>query len=156
MKTNFKYDETKALSICEEYSEDFDTLLKLIERLKIEINQVGIIPSPWNDDLKALLYMVTVGGLTFKFYGSHADAVANNEKWPNRDKRIRLRNNQVLYSVLCCIRSDYYTLYEDPEDIGLDPDSIKDMAKWNEIKEHARKLQKHLKLTDKELESLPS
>lgn len=159
MKTNFKFNQEKAIKLCKEYSEDFETLKKLIERIDIYIRYIGIIQSPWDKGMKAVKYEVTVCGFTFPFYGSHNDAeilsMTGQDVFKNTKKRSEIRNS-VLYSVLCCIGSDYALTDSEPEDLGMDSDSIKDMAKWNEIKEHSRKLNQALKLTQDELESLPS
>jgi len=161
MTTTFKYDYEKAVELCCEYSDDPETLRKLIERLKIKVGPSTVIPSPWNDDLKVLRMIVTVEGYTFPYHGSHNDAMAFHQVQPDwGDRQIAKQRkefrNGLLYSILCCVGSDLHTLYEDPEDFGMNSDSIKDMAKWNEIKEHTRKLSSALKLTSEEMESLPS
>lgn len=173
MKTTFKYDHAPAVTHACEYSQDPETLRALIARLNIEVGPYTVIPSPWNEDprrpLKALHMLVTVEGYTFPYYGSHKDAETmgasiaqlgwNPQEKREKDSIIKARKdfkNGLLYSLLCCIGSDYSATYSDPDDLGFDRDSIKDMAKWNEIREHARKLQAALRLTPEELESLPS
>jgi hypothetical protein len=166
MKTPFEYDHAAAVSKACEYSEAPDTLRALIARLTIEVGPHTVIPSPWNDSprpLKALHMFITVEDYTFPYYGSHNDAEAfGGETLGHNPKatktRIQARKDfktGLLYSLLCCIGCDYSATYSDPEDMGFNRDSIKDMAKWNEIQEHARKLQAALKLTREELESLP-
>jgi hypothetical protein len=172
MKTTFEYDHAAAVEKCCGYSSDPETLRALIARLKIEVGPHTVIPSPWNDSprpLKALHMLATVEGFTFPYYGSHNDAETvgadiaslgwNPQEKLKKGEIIKARKDfrdGLLYSLLCCIGCDYSTTYSDPEDMGFDRDSIKDMAKWNEIREHARKLQAALKLTREELESLPS
>lgn len=169
MKTNFSYDYEKALSLCCQYSENPDKLKSLLAcgRLKIEANRGPVMPSPFNDSgrkLNALFYQVTVNGYGFPFYGSHNDAGAFSQHTPftgfKDAKKIaekrRTVNDGFLYSILCCIKSDLTCFEYDPEDLGYDPDSIRDMAKWNEGKEHSRKLRAALGLTAEEVEALPS
>lgn len=173
MKTTFEYDHAAAVSKACEYSEAPETLRALIARLKIEVGPHTVIPSPWNDDtrrpLKALHMLVTVEGFTFPHYGSHNDAETMGANisylgWNPQEKQkkegiVKARKDfktGLLYSLLCCIGADYSATYSDPEDMGFDRDSIKDMAKFNEILERARKLQSALRLTREELESLPS
>jgi len=172
MKTIFEYDHAAAVEKACEYSEAPETLRALITRLKIEVGPHTVIPSPWNDSprpLKALHMLVTVEGFTFPYYGSHNNAETMGASiaslgWTQQENRkkekvIKARKDfktGLLYSLLCCIRVDYSATNEDPEDMGFNRDSIKDMAKWNEIREHARKLQSALRLTREELESLPS
>lgn len=172
MKTMFEYDHAAAVAKACEYSESPDTLRALIARLKIEVGPHTAIPSPWNEDarrpLRALHMLVTVEGFTFPYYGSHIDAETMGASvaslgWNPQEKRKKEEiakarkdfREGLLYSLLCCIGGDYSATYSDPEEMGLDRDSIKDMAKWNEICEHARKLQAALRLTREELESLP-
>ena len=173
MKTTFTYDYEAAVSRACEYSEDPETLRKLIARLEIEVGPHTVIPSPWNGDnrrpLKALHMLVTVNGYTFSYYGSHYDAEAMGTNittlgWNPQEKRkkdaiVKARKdfrNGLLYLLLSCVRCDCDILHEESEDLGFNSDSIKDMAKWNEIREHARKLQSAIKLSQEELESLPS
>lgn len=169
MNTNFKFDEQKAIDLCKEYSNSPDLLEKLIEKLdkNLTILRQNITTSPWqNNSNKKMLcvpYSVTVFDYSFTFYGSHHDAEilqTNNMDWDwklrHTVKKERTKiNDSVLYSVLCCICSDISVLHCDPEDLGWNSDSIKDMAKWNEAREHARKLQQALKLTNDELYCLP-
>jgi hypothetical protein len=170
MKTTSEYAHAVAVNKACEYSSDPDTLRALIARLNITVGPPTVIPSPWNDGtrrpLKALHMLVTVEGFTFPYYGSHNDAQAfageSNTRYMDRKtiadriKALKDFKNGLLYSLLCCIGADYSATYSDPEDMGFDRDSIKDMAKWNEIREHARKLQAALRLTPQELESLPA
>jgi len=169
MKTTFEYDHEKAVALCCEYSDAPEILQALIARLKITVGPSTVIPSPWSPDHKALHMMVTVEGLTFPYHGSHNDAQTmgtdlRSMGWNHEEKKrieaIRTKRKDfrdgLLYSLLCCIKSDLYTLHEDPEDLGMNSDSIKDMANWNECKEHARKLQTALRLTPEERDSLPS
>jgi hypothetical protein len=169
MKTPFEYDHAAAVAKCCEYSNDPDTLRKLIDRINVEVGPATVIPSPWNDDarrpLKALHMIVTVEGYSFPYYGSHMDAEAFAGRIdPTKDHHkavaasMKARKDfktSLMYSLLCCIGCDYSATYSDPEDMGFDRDSIKDMSKWNDIREHARKLQAALRLTREELESLP-
>jgi len=167
MKTTFSYDTDAATTKACEYSEAPETLRALIARLKIEVGPNTIVPSPWNESprpLKALHMLVTVEGYTFSYYGSHSDAQAftgglHTSSHTELKAKIAARKDfreGLLYSLLCCIGSDISATQCDPEDMGMNPDSIKDMAKWNEIKEHARKLHAALRLTRDEMESLPS
>lgn len=173
MKTTFEYDHAAAVEKACEYSENPETLRALIARLKIEVGPHTVIPSPWNGDarrpLKALHMLITVEGFTFPYYGSHNDAETMGANvsalgGSRKEKKtlaalLKARKEfktGLLYSLLYCIGADYSATYSDPEDMGFDRDSIKDMAKWNEIREHARKLQAALHLTPEELESLPS
>lgn len=159
----FKYDNESAIDLCLKYSEDPDTLLSLIDRIKVEVTGGTVIPSPWNNDgrkLESLQFYVTVCGYSFPYYGSHNDAQAwkaetDYRKIAKQAKERKSVKNGLLYSVLTCIACDLDLVYSEPEDIGFTPDSIKDMAKWNECKEHARKLQSALKLTNKERDALP-
>lgn len=156
-----------AIALCLKYSEDPATLTTLIERLNITATAPTVIPSPWAEGLQALHYRVTVEGYAFSFHGSHADAQTMQLPSHNGDfarYRTRLREHRLakqkateglLYSLLCCISGDLATLHSDPEELGYNPDSIKDMANWNTAKEHARKLSQALKLTHAELASLP-
>jgi len=164
MKTTFNYDYEAAKELCFEYSDDKKTLGKLIKRLNICVGPPTVIPSPWNEDLKALHMIVTIGKLSFAYHGSHVDAMTQTpavDRWDRSDIRKRKKASKafkdgLLYSILCSIRSDYYILYEDMEDLGYNPDSIKDVANWNKAKEHAQKLRSELNLTEEELQSLPS
>jgi hypothetical protein len=162
IKSNFNIDKVKAWEICAEYSEDPDTLFDLVSRLDIEINKDRIESSPWNRELLCVKHSVTINGFTFPFYGSHADA----EAWEAARTRFSTKNrtklndvkNHVPYSVLACLRTDYTcdNYHTSMEDLGYNPDSIKDNAKWAEIVEHARSLQSALRLTEEELNSLPA
>jgi len=172
MKIPFEYDHEAAVAKCCEYSDNPEALKKLIARLSIEVGPYTVIPSPWNDSprpLKALHMLVTVEGFTFPYYGCHNDAETmgtdlsrlgwNNDEKKRKDQILKARKdfkNNLLYSLLCCISCDYSATCGDLEDMGFNRDSIKDMAKWNEILDHARKLQNALRLTREELESLPS
>ena len=172
MKTTFEYNHAAAVELACGYSENPETLRGLIARLEIEVGPHTVVPSPWNKDtqLKALHMLVAVNGYAFAYYGSHAEAEAMEvdlfcpgltpaEKQRRKMEKIMARKHfreGLLYSLLANIGGDYSAASGDPEDIGLDRDSIKDMAKWNEICEHARKLQAALRLTREELESLPS
>ena len=146
-----------------EYSDSPELLRKLIteDRFKLRATRVGVVPSTWHEGHKALQYQVKVGDYSFPFWGSHNDALAlEGVEGPFRPLRKRVLqvkevNQSVLYSLLCCIRSDYFLGQEEPENLGMDSDSIKDMAKWNEWKEHSKKLRNILRLTDEELEALP-
>lgn len=169
-KANFKYNADKAVGLCLEYSDDKETLRKLIDRLSISINLVQILErSPWNEGYKAVLYSVEIEGLRFDYYGSHADAEALQREYSWSDARngkktltrrqIQAKKqdvrNGMLYSVLCSIRCDYWLIDEEPEDLGYNRDSIKDMANWNKAIEHCKQLRHYLKLSEKELNSLP-
>lgn len=163
MKTPFEYDHDKALELCKQYSDNPSLLEKVIEKIKITVGAMTVIPSPWRHDYKALHMFVTVNDFTFPFHASHNDAQAMEgitwQNFKNKEKVIKARKdfkNGLLYSLLCCIKSDLSLMYSEPEDLGLDSDSISDMAGWNESKEHARKLSQALRLTSEELESLPS
>lgn len=152
-----------------EYSDAPEVLEGLLKtRLDIKWVRVGAIPSPWAGDekLKALLYTVTLNGYSFPFYGSHVDAETVRDAAPGHGsyefkslrKRAKAMNDLrdgVLYSLLCCIRSDYTLGFDDMEDLGMDPDSINDVAKWKEWKIHSEQLRKVLPLSDSELNSLP-
>ena len=147
MKTPFEYDHAAAVSKACEYSSDPETLRALIERLEITVGPSTVIPSPWNEaarrPLKALHMLVTVNGYTFPYYGSHNDAEAFEGRIGTGDHRKALAaalkarkdfKTGLLYSLLCCVGGDYNATHEDPEDpedLGFDRDSIKDMAKWN-------------------------
>lgn len=169
MNTNFKYDHQKAINLCKEYSENPDLLEKLIEKWgkNLTIIRRNVTRSPWQNNLnKKMLcvpYDVTLFDYSFTFYGSHRDAEVlkpNRTDWNWKLRHIAKRecakiNYSVLYSILSCISSDISVLHCEPEDLGWNSDSIKDMAKWNEAKEHARKLQQVLKLTNDELNCLP-
>lgn len=174
ISADFLFNADAAIAQCEEYSERPETLRGMIEseRLKVHASIVGVIPSPWNDGdlrLKALQYTITLNGYTFPFYGSHNDATIYARGWRDihtnrisaqknyaitKREKLKLRDGW-LYSVLACIGSDLYCAECDPEDIGLDSDSIKDMAKWNEIKEHSHKLRQALRLSSHEMGALP-
>ncbi len=166
MKTNFKCDSVKAMALACEYSDAPDLLESLLtgERLKLEVNQVGIIPSPWDNGgrkLNCVMYNVTVNGFTFPFYGSHADSEAltiDRSARGGMTKMIKSRNavrDGVLYSVLCCIRSEAECYEYEPEDLGMNSDSIRDMAKWNEGKAQGRKIRAAIALNESEFNSLP-
>jgi len=166
MKTTFEYDYEAAVALACKYSDHPETLKALIARLQIEIGPQTVIPSPWCKGsvrpLNALHMLVTVSGFTFPYYGSHSDAEAFTASVfhdrQSREKALAARSKfkiGLLHSLLCSTRCEYFA-DESPEEIGLNPDSIKDMAKFNEIREHVRKLRAALRLTSKELESLPS
>ena len=175
MKTKFEYNHAAAVELACGYSDNPETLRGLIARLEIEVGPHAVVPSPWYEgtrrQLKALHMLVNVNGYAYPYYGSHAEAEAMEvdlpymagwtpaEKHRRKMAKIMARKHfreGLLYSLLADIGGDYSAASGDPEDIGLDRDSIKDMAKWNEICEHARKLQAALRLTREELESLPS
>lgn len=162
MKTPFEYDHTAAIALCKQYSDNPELLEKVIQKLEISVGPSTVIPSPWQGKYKALHMLVTVNGLTFPYHGSHNDAqlfehklLPYGKEWRTIAKKRKDFRNGLLYSLLCCIKSDFYILYCDPEEMGFNPDSIKDMAKWNEIKEHARKLSQVLKLSSEEIDALP-
>lgn len=154
-----------------EYSKNPETLRKLLERLEISVGHFSVVPSKWDEKrkLKALHMVVTVNGYCFDYYGSHNDAETmgqnlNELRW-NKDykkeiatlkKRKQDFKESLLYSILCCIGCDYSLYFSEPEEFGMDSDSIKDMAKWNEWKKHSSELRKALRLTNEELQSLPS
>jgi hypothetical protein len=159
MKAPFEYNHPAAVDLCCQYSESPETLRTLIERINIEVGSPTVVPSPWRGDrqLNALHMLVTVNGYTFPYYGSHNDAKAFTGDFTLSRMRDRKRfYNDLLYSLLCCIGFEYSAALGDMEDMGMNPDSIKDVAKWNEIKEHARKLRSALRLTSEEWASLPS
>ena len=165
MKTTFHYDQEAALSLALKYSDAPDTLRALISRLQITVGAPSVILSPWSDSkhqLKALQMWVEINGYGFPYYGSHNDAEAHaplaffdGAAKRERAEKLKAFRDGLLYSLLCSVRCDYYA-DNDPEEIGLNPDSIKDMAKFNEIREHTRNLRAALKLTAEELNSLPS
>jgi hypothetical protein len=171
MKASFTFDHNKAVELCKKYSDKPEVLEKLIEKWENDFVVEGgtqVMPSTFSKDLKCLSYHVTIKGFSFPFHGSHHDAMIvsgqnvdgrDTDYWKqvrkNKVEREKIRDS-VMYSILCSIKSDLYILNEEPEDIGMNPDSIKDMARWNELKEHARKLSQALKLTSEEMESLPS
>jgi hypothetical protein len=167
MKTTFEYDYEAAVALACKYSDHPETLKALIARLQIEIGPQTVIPSPWCKDsarpLNALHMLVTINAFTFPYYGSHSAAEAFTaasvfHDRQSREKALAARSKfkiGLLHFLLCSIRCDYRA-DESPEEIGLNPDSIKDMANFNEIREHVRKLRAALRLTSKELESLPS
>jgi hypothetical protein len=107
--------------------------------------------------------IVTVEGYSFPFHASHKDAELFGLSHPPfgkearqlADGRKKFRDG-LLYSILCCIACDISAAYGDPEDMGFNPDSIKDVAAWNELKDHARKLSQACRFTQEELASLPS
>jgi len=170
MKASFTFDKTKAIELCKEYSDNPEVLEKLIEKWGDDFSVAGgnqVIPSTFSKDLKCLSYHVIINGFSFPFHGSHHDAMIvsdqNLDKW-NNDFWKQVRKNKaekkkvrdsVMYSILCSIKSDLYILNEEPEDIGMNPDSIKDMAQWNEMREFAKKLSRALNLTSEEIDSLP-
>jgi hypothetical protein len=163
IKANFKFDEAKAVELCLEYSDAPETLKSVLEKIELEVNRVGVRTSPWGDrKLNCLEYRVILNGFEFPFYGSHNDAEAFSDDilWNKRRstvlRRRRKVNNGVMYSVISCVQSEIGCLHLEPEDIGMDSDSIKDVAKWSEMKEHARALSQALRLSSEELESLPS
>lgn len=150
-----------SIALALQYSDDAPTLAALIARLNITASSPVVIPTPWNDGLQALLYVVTVEGYTFNYYGSHNDAQTMKAAPNIRDTKAhreatKKRVDGLLYSLLCCFSCDLSLLHSDPEDLGFDSDSIKEMAKYNEAKEHARKLSAALKLSQAELASLPA
>ncbi len=160
---NFPHNKAKALDLCKEYSSDPSILESLLDRLNIKVQRLRVIPGKWDKKLKSLLYSVTVEGFTFNYYGSHHDAelIESIQDPECRQRRCNVRklknmNDGVLYDILCSIGCDYSICESDPEDLGMNPDSIKDMASWNEIKEHSKQLRSALKLSDAEVESLPS
>lgn len=153
----------ESIAMATSYSDDAPTLAALIDRLNITATEPTVIPSPWNPGLQALLYVVTVEEFTFNYYGSHSDAQTmatppyrNPKAWTAHRQAAKKRNEDLLYSILTCFSCDLSVVHSDPEDLGFDPDSIKDMAKWNEAKKHALKLSAALKLSQAELASLPS
>jgi hypothetical protein len=162
IKSNFNIDKSKAWAICAEYSDDPEALLALINRLEIEINKIRIESSPWSDGMLCVKHSVTINDFTFPYYGSHADAEAWEAARTRFSTKTRIKLNEVknsiLYSVLACVRNDYMcdNYHTSMDDFGYNPDSIKDNAKWMEIVEHARSLQAALRLTEEELNSLPS
>ena len=155
----FPYDHSAALALCEQSSDDPKTLHKLLDRLDISVTDTTVAPSPWKDGLLCWRMIVTVNGHSFPYHGSHHDAQAFDPTTAHGDgmkaRRVKARNG-LLYSILCCIGADLSVLESDPEDMGMNPDSIADTAKWNEWNAHARKLSKALRLSDAERNSLPS
>ena len=149
MKTTFHYDLEAAIAQCCGYSDSPETLKSLIARLDISVGAHTVIPSPWNrgiKEMKALHMMVTTNGYSFAYHGSHVDAEAMGSSPVVLGAQLRERKrardafrNNLLYSILCCVKSDLCVLDESPEDLGYNSDSIVDMAKWNEIKAHAKK-----------------
>lgn len=139
-----------AKKLCLKYSDAPTIFEAVLDRLRIEFTLFGVIPSTWNRDFLSVLYRVAVNEYVFDFHSSHHHAVSlrNRDKKKSQEHKIGM-----LYSVLCSIRSDY--CISDPEEIGMNPDSIRDMALWNEIQDHSRKLQRALRLSSDELNSLP-
>ena len=170
MKASFAFNHDKAVELCKEYSDKPEVLEELIKEWGDDFIIEGgtqVIPSSFSKDLKCLVYYVTINGFTFPFHGSHHDTMIvsganidhyDSNRWKqiqkNKIERKKIRDS-IMYSLLCCIKSDLYILNEEPEDIGMNPDSIKDMARWNELKEYARNLSQALKLTSEQMESLP-
>jgi hypothetical protein len=154
----------ESIEKCIEYSSNPELLRAMIPRLSIKISNPTVVKSKLGNEkkLKSLHVDVSVNGYEFDFWGSHNDAVGFGSSqigdWRDMKKTIKTRKeiaNGLLYSVLCSVKADYYLDQYDPEDIGMNSDSIKDMAKFNEFKLHARALRSALKLTGEELESLP-
>jgi len=163
MNAPFEYDYQAAVDLCKEYSDNPELLESVIKKLKIDVGPLTIVPSPFQENLKALQMRVVVNGISFCFNASHNDAMLRKKiisgDWRERTKFKReweKFRNGLLYSLLCCIKSDITAAWNDPEELGINPDSIKDMAEWNRIKEHSKKLFQGLKLTQEEIDSLPS
>jgi len=170
MKAPFEYDHPAAVALCKQYSDDPETLETLVSRLKISVGPHTVMPSPWNDNparpLLALHMIVTVNGYSFPYHASHNDAELFSPRLIGREirgndgrkiiaGRKKFRDG-LLYSILCCVACDISAANGDIDDMGFNPDSIKDVAAWNELKDHARKLSQACRFTTKELASLPS
>lgn len=162
MKAPFEYDYAAAIALCKQYSDNPELLEKVIQKLEISVGPSTVIPSPWQDKYKALHMIVTVNGFVFPYHGSHNDAQLFDQKVAPFEKGFKKTiearknfRNGLLYSLLCWIKTDLYAINSDPEDFGFNEDSIKDIAKWNEIREHARKLSQVLKLSSEEIDALP-
>jgi hypothetical protein len=167
MKAPFEYDHAAAVALCKKYSSDPGTLDALLARLNISVGPHTVIPSPWNGSparpLLALHMVITMEGYGFPFHASHNDAELFNlsqSPFGKEARRIAAERKKfrdgLLYSILCCVACDISAAYGDPEDMGFNHDSIKDMAAWNELKDHARKLSQACRFTPAELASLPS
>ena len=125
MEANFKYDAEKALALCKQYSDSWETLEALIVRLELDAHLVGVESSQWHDEMLCVRYWITVCGYRFAYFGSHADAKALHPA-PSKGMPIvshkdmarkKAVHDRLLHSVLCCIGSDYNTDLNDPEDL---------------------------------------
>lgn len=159
-----------AMALCAQYSDDPEFFAALMGSLKVEATCWGPAPSTFEGrgPLLSLECTVTIRRdgrkVEFTFHGSHVDALAwmglNGAQQPlpahkARDARAQL-GRRLLYSILSCVRSDYDLVDYSPDDFGYNDDSIKDMAQWAKACAHCRALRACLRLTHKELESLPS
>lgn len=162
----YEFDKGKAFELCAEYSDNAELLKELIEDLKLTITYEGVnLRSNWNPAYMSVCWRVNLNGFEFDFYGSHRDAeilnvnpheMRNSEKEKNRKERREICNG-ILYSVLCSVKCDLYLLESEPEDLGFDSDSIKDMAKWNEAIKHAKGLRNALcGVSQEQIDALPS
>lgn len=144
---------------CLEYSEDKealkDLLIHIMENKAFKIEKIRVVKSPWHDNMKAVHYSITLGTYTYDFWGSHAEAIAIE----NRNlKQIKENEDCMLYSIMCDIGSSYYCepLFEDfCNDFGYDEDSRKAFDTWQKCLKHSGRLNAVLRLTDKQFEALP-
>lgn len=152
------------------YSDDPVVLRLLLADITVTATRIDVVPSPWESQGRrydALAYAVTVqrSGRVFDYthFASHVDAQLYKDNAIQRHgglsklcKALQAHIIGLPYDILCCIAADYSITDCEPEDMGMSSDSIRDMAKWGEMRAHSKKLQQCLRLTREELASLPA
>lgn len=163
---NLKYSEN---DICFKYSEDTEALKKVLNETVIIAKMVGVDKFFEDDkDERAIVRVeITRNGRTidFRFGMSIRDTEVLQEKDRVRMQRSLREVSRIkrevfgglLYSILSCIRSDYYcpnSFEEFCSELGYNTDSRKALRTFEACREQSFKLQRIF--TEKEIESFPS
>jgi hypothetical protein len=158
----------QSINKCIEYSENKEELKKLISKLKISYKFISLDKYFPEDKEERYVIKVYIHNhsimIDFKFgmsiYDTEILNKTNFEDMRETVKNIRLKKDiyeNILYSILCCCKMDYYTpdnFKEFCAELGYNEDSIKDKAMFEKCIEQSKKL--HLIFNDENIEYLPS
>lgn len=143
-------------AILEKYSEDWPALETWLSQVDIKIKKTGYKPSSLLSKEKVFTYIVTITrgdkSISFDYTGS-----VNDYWYATRKNKAVQKPSPMLYSVLCCVGSDYHCPDNFPDfcnEYGYDEDSIKALNLFTDCVKLSRKLRQVV--TYEEVRAFPS